>query len=161
MPESSLDIVWKALETVKDPEIPVLSVVELGLIRQVGLEDGRVVVTMTPSFIGCPALDVMQREVERSVRELGFEQVEVKTLLSPPWTSDWITSDGREKLRKFGLAPPPQHHGDLQRVIDLAATCPYCDSQDTELRNSFGPTLCRSIYICNSCQQPFEQFKPL
>ena len=157
----NLDRVWQALEEVKDPEIPVISIVELGLIRQVGYSAGRLVVTLSPSFVGCPALDVMRRDVALRLQELGEEQVEIKTVFSPPWTSDWITPAGREKLRGFGLALPPYHGGDLTTVLQQAAWCPYCESQDTELKNSFGSTPCRSIYFCNSCTQPFEQFKPL
>lgn len=156
-----LDHVWRALEQVKDPEIPVISIVELGLIRQVGYAGRRLVVTMTPSFIGCPALDVMRQEVRRRLQAIGADQVEVKTVLSPPWTSDWITTAGREKLRAFGLAPPPLRGGDLEASLQAAARCPYCEATDTELKNSFGSTLCRAIYFCNSCSQPFEQFKPL
>lgn len=158
---SDLTAVWAALESVKDPEIPVVSVVELGLIRQIGFDGERLVVTMTPSFIGCPALDVMQREVLQAVQRLGFEQSEVRVVHQPPWSSDWITSAGRDKLRGFGLSPAPLHGGDMAAALELAAICPYCESNDTELKNSFGPTLCRAIYFCNACQQPFEQFKPL
>ncbi len=158
---TALSAVWEALQQVKDPEIPVVSVVELGLIRQIGLDAERLVVTMTPSFIGCPALDVMQREIEMAVQAVGYPQFEVRVVYQPPWSSDWITSDGREKLRQFGLSPPPHHGGDLPAALEAAALCPYCESDDTELKNSFGPTLCRAIYYCNACHQPFEQFKPL
>ena len=157
----NLDRVWQALEEVKDPELPVISIVELGLIRQVGYTAGRLVVTLSPSFVGCPALDVMRRDVRLRLQQLGEESVEIKTVFSPPWTSDWITPAGREKLRGFGLAPPPQHAGDLAAALQQAARCPYCESQATDLKNSFGSTPCRSIYFCNSCVQPFEQFKPL
>lgn len=157
----STEAIWSALEKVKDPEIPVVSIVELGLIRQVGIEGRRLVITMTPSFVGCPALDTMKREVERSMAVLGHPEVEVKTVLHPPWTSDWITSQGRAKLERFGLAPPIIHGGDLESLVDAAAVCPYCRSDQTDRKNSFGPTLCRAIYYCNSCNQPFEQFKPL
>ncbi|MGH2619690.1 MAG: 1,2-phenylacetyl-CoA epoxidase subunit PaaD [Anaerolineales bacterium] len=157
----NLDRVWQALDEVKDPELPVISIVELGLIRQVGHAAGRLVVTLSPSFVGCPALDVMRRDVQLRLQELGEGLVEIRTVFSPPWTSDWITPSGREKLRRFGLAPPPRHGGDLTTVLQQAARCPYCESQNTELKNSFGSTPCRSIYYCNSCVQPFEQFKPL
>lgn len=156
-----IEAVWEALEAVKDPEIPAVSVVELGLIRQIGYHGDRLVVTMTPSFIGCPALDVMQDMVEQALLGLGAAQPRVKLIYQPPWTSDWITSEGRRKLRDFGLAPPPPHGGDVAAALDAAAICPYCDSDHTELKNSFGSTLCRAIYVCNNCQQPFEQFKPL
>lgn len=153
--------VWEALEGVKDPEIPVVSVVELGLIRQVGHDGQRLIVTMTPSFVGCPALDVMQQEVERALEAIGYASPQVRMVYRPPWTSDWITSEGRRKLQQFGLAPAALHGGDLSAALQAPAICPYCESDQTELKNSFGPTLCRAIYFCNACRQPFEQFKPL
>ncbi len=155
------DQIWEALNDVKDPEIPVVSVVELGIVRAVVVTDGQVTVTITPTFSGCPALHVMQADIEARIRQLGVEQVEVKTTLTPRWTTDWITDEARIKLRGFGLAPPPLHRGDVNVIFLDAAACPYCDSNDTTLKNTFGPTLCRMIYYCNSCQQPFEQFKPV
>ncbi len=153
--------VWKILDEIKDPEIPVVSMVELGLIRQVAVDKGEVRVTMSPTFAGCPALRVMQAQIEERLQAEGAEQVRVDCTTTPPWSSDWITPAGREKLKSFGLAPPPQHGGDFERVLKLAAACPYCGSTDTVEKNSFGPTLCRAIYYCNNCQQPFEQFKPI
>jgi ring-1,2-phenylacetyl-CoA epoxidase subunit PaaD len=161
MIETSLDQVWDALQEVKDPEIPTVSVVELGLIRQVGFEGSRLIVTLAPTFVGCPALDVMGAAIEEQLLEIGIDQVEVKLVFQPPWTSDLITSEGREKLKQIGLAPPPKHGGELERFIEASARCPYCDSTETEMKNSFGSTLCRAIYFCNNCTQPFEQFKPI
>lgn len=153
--------IWRILETVKDPEIPVVSVVELGLIRSVGVQEGKVVVSFTPTFAGCPALLVMREEIDQRLRQAGAQEVEVKLIYSPAWSSDWITSTARRKLREFGLAPPPRHAGLVEQVLDEAAVCPYCGSLETALKNSFGPTLCRAIYFCNNCRQPFEQFKPV
>ena len=154
--------IWKALEQVKDPEIPVVSVVEMGIVREVVVADDGVEVTMTPTFSGCPALDVMRRDIETAVRQLGIQQVTVNTVLHPPWSTDWITDEAREKLRQFGLAPPQKHGGDLISVAFLdVAQCPRCNSKNTVIKNSFGPTLCRMIYYCNDCQDAFEQFKPL
>jgi ring-1,2-phenylacetyl-CoA epoxidase subunit PaaD len=153
--------IWEILDEVKDPEIPVVSVVELGLIRSVGVERDRVVVKMSPTFVGCPALQVMQAEIKESLERAGIQEVEVKMTFSPPWSSEWITSAGREKLRQFGLAPPPRHAGDIELALLEEVACPYCESEDTRLTNSFGPTLCRAIYFCNACRQPFEQFKPV
>ncbi len=161
MIETSLNRVWEVLEEVKDPEIPTVSVVELGLIRQVGFEGPRLIVAMAPTFVGCPALDVMAATIKEQLLEIGIDQVEVKIVYHPPWTSDWITSEGRQKLKMLGLAPPAQHGGDLERFIEAPAQCPYCESTDTELKNSFGSSLCRAIYFCNNCTQPFEQFKPI
>ncbi|MEJ2265438.1 MAG: phenylacetate-CoA oxygenase subunit PaaJ [Anaerolineales bacterium] len=153
--------IWDILEEIKDPEIPVVSVVEMGLIRSVGLEGKKIIVVMTPTFAGCPALDVIQREIDRHIRSAGAQDVEVKMTYSPPWSSNWILPEGRRKLKEFGLAPPPRHKDDIQSALLEEVTCPYCDSRQTTLKNSFGPTLCRAIYYCNNCHQPFEQFKPL
>jgi ring-1,2-phenylacetyl-CoA epoxidase subunit PaaD len=154
--------IWQALTEVCDPEIPVVSLVEMGIIRDVtARDDGAVTVAMTPTFAGCPALHVMREDIEAKLKEMGATAVTVETTLSPPWSSDWITPAGRAKLKEFGLAPPPRHGGNINVVLLDLAPCPYCDSPNTSLKNSFGPTLCRAIYYCNNCQQPFEQFKPL
>ena len=153
--------IWQALETVMDPEIPVVSLVEMGIVRDVEVAGGRVTVTMTPTFSGCPALDVMRREVIEKVASLGVEQVEVGMVLSPPWTTDWITEVARAKLKAFGLAPPRPGGGSQDVIFYDLALCPRCDGMNTTLKNSFGPTLCRAIYYCEDCQEPFEQFKAL
>jgi ring-1,2-phenylacetyl-CoA epoxidase subunit PaaD len=153
--------VWEALGEVMDPEIPVISVVDLGVIRSVAVVDGAVSIAMLPTFAGCPALDVMRAEVEARVRQLGVAHVAVRLVLSPPWSTDMISEAGREQLKAFGLAPPRPHGGLIELIFDEAAACPYCGSTDTSLKNSFGPTLCRAIYYCSSCQQPFEKIKGL
>jgi ring-1,2-phenylacetyl-CoA epoxidase subunit PaaD len=150
-----------ALAEVKDPEIPVISVVELGVIRAVAVDGDRVTIDMAPTFAGCPALAAMQAQVAERVRQLGAATVEVRLVLSPPWSTDWISEAARAKLRAFGLAPARPHGGLLQIQFEAPAICPHCGSQDTTLKNSFGPTLCRALYYCNHCQQPFEQFKAL
>lgn len=154
--------VWQALQGVMDPEIPVVSVVDMGIIRAVETDPAGVTVTMTPTFSGCPALDVMRRDVAAAVRSLGVAEVTIRLVLHPPWTTEWISEAGREKLRRFGLAPPPRHAGEPAAVafFDLAE-CPRCGSTHTSLRNAFGPTLCRMIWYCHDCQDAFEQFKPL
>jgi ring-1,2-phenylacetyl-CoA epoxidase subunit PaaD len=154
--------VWRALDEVKDPEIPVVSVVEMGIIRAVDVTPDGVAVTMTPTFSGCPALDVMRRDVEAAVRGLGAKWVSVRTVLHPPWSTEWISASGRDKLHRFGIAPPLRHAGDPAAVafFDLAE-CPRCGSTNTSLRNAFGPTLCRMIWYCHACQDAFEQFKAL
>ncbi len=156
-------VVWQALAEVKDPEIPLVSLVEMGIVRDVAVaEDGTVTVQMTPTFSGCPALEVMRREITEAVQGLGAAAVNVEMVLNPPWSSDWISDEARVKLNNFGLAPPPRHGGNVQTILFWdAAACPRCGSTRTTLQNSFGPTLCRAIYTCNDCQEPFEQFKPL
>lgn len=152
--------IWEALQTVKDPEIPVVSVVEMGIVRDVSLIDSGVQVTLTPTFAGCPALHVMQMEVAHCLAALGLENAQVVVALSPHWTSDWITPEARAKLKAFGLAPPGPA-SQINVFFQDPSACPYCGSFDTELKNSFGSTLCRAIHYCRACQQPFEQFKPL
>lgn len=154
--------IWQALEEVKDPELPHVSVVEMGIVREVQLEAGCVHVKMTPTFSGCPALDVMRRDIAAKVRELGFAQVTVETVLHPPWTSDWIADSARDKLQQLGIAPPIRHGGNLIPIAFLdVVTCPRCGSTNTILKNAFGPTLCKSVWYCQQCQDGFEQFKAL
>lgn len=157
-----INSIWQALEEVKDPELPHVSVVEMGIVRDVQIEAGRVHVKMTPTFSGCPALDVMRRDIEARIHELGFSQVTVETVLHPPWTSDWIAESARDKLQQLGIAPPIRHGGNLIPIAFLdVATCPHCGSSNTVLKNAFGPTLCKSVWYCHDCQDGFEEFKAL
>jgi ring-1,2-phenylacetyl-CoA epoxidase subunit PaaD len=156
-----LDEIWRALDEITDPEIPVVSLVEMGIVREVQIDDDGVTVCMTPTFTGCPALDMMRAAIVEKLRATGITRVEVKTVLNPPWSSDWISDAARAKLKAFGLAPPPKHAGNVQLFFDEAVACPYCNSTNTRVTNQFGPTLCRAIYFCRNCQQPFEQFKAL
>jgi len=155
--------VWEALGEIPDPEIPVISLVELGVIRGVEIEDGRVRVDFTPTFLGCPALEVMQTAMAERIRELGAEP-EVRVLTDDSWSTDRITPEGREKLREAGFAPPAPREAGAPTLVQLqsqAFRCPYCGSTDTKLDNIFGPTPCRSLRYCNACRQPFEQFKTI
>ena len=162
MSNLTTDHIWEVLDEVKDPEIPVVSVVEMGLIRSVGIEGEKVIVSFTPTFAGCPAFQVMQDDIQKHLKEAGAKDVEVKITYHPPWRSDWILTEGRRKLKEFGLAPPPvRGQKSVEEALSMPVICPYCESENTTLKNSFGPTLCRSIYYCENCQQPFEQFKPI
>lgn len=154
--------VWTALETVTDPEIPVLSVVEMGIIADVRVESEEVVVELTPTFAGCPALDVIRGNIAQAVGAAGFDDVRVSVVFDPPWSSDRITPEGLRKLKEFGLAPPSRcgTTGATFKALQQVA-CPYCNSTDTTLESIFGPTLCRAIHYCNACRQSFEQFKPV
>jgi ring-1,2-phenylacetyl-CoA epoxidase subunit PaaD len=155
--------VWEALAQIPDPEIPVISLVELGVIRGVEVEDGRVRVDFTPTFLGCPALEVMQAEMAERIRALGAEP-DVRVLSDDSWSTDRITPEGREKLREAGFAPPAPREAGAPTLVQLqsqAFRCPYCGSNDTKLENIFGPTPCRSLRYCNACRQPFEQFKTI
>ena len=151
------DAVWAAFEEIPDPEIPVVSLVDLGVIRSVDVRNGHVHVEFTPTFLGCPALEVMKRSLEAKVRELGAEP-DVEVVNDDSWGTDKITAAGREKLRAAGFAPPAPRLVQLQSHVHR---CPYCGSTDTTLENLFGPTPCRSIRYCNACRQPFEQFKTI
>jgi ring-1,2-phenylacetyl-CoA epoxidase subunit PaaD len=155
--------VWEALEGIPDPEIPVVSLVELGVIRSVDVQDGRVRIEFTPTFLGCPALEVMKRAMEEKVTELGAEP-EVEVVTDDSWSTDRITPAGREKLREAGFAPPAPREATAPKLVQLEANvfrCPYCGSTKTKLENIFGPTPCRSLRYCESCRQPFEQFKTI
>jgi ring-1,2-phenylacetyl-CoA epoxidase subunit PaaD len=154
--------VWEALAEIPDPEIPAVSLVDLGVVRAVDVEGDRVRVEFTPTFLGCPAVEVMRAQMVETIRELGADaQVDVA---SEGWSSDRITPEGRRKLRESGFAPPaPRGSGPvtLLQIQTAVHTCPYCGSEDTRLDNLFGPTPCRSIRYCASCRQPFEQFKTI
>jgi ring-1,2-phenylacetyl-CoA epoxidase subunit PaaD len=155
--------VWAALEEIPDPEIPVISLVDLGVIRDVSVADGRVRVELTPTFLGCPALDAMKRALAEKVTALGAEP-DVAVITDDSWSTDRITPAGREKLRAAGFAPPAPRAAGATTLVQLqsrAFRCPYCGSTDTRLENIFGPTPCRSIRWCASCRQPFEQFKTI
>jgi ring-1,2-phenylacetyl-CoA epoxidase subunit PaaD len=157
------DQVWAALDEIADPEIPVISLVELGVVRDVAIEGDRVHVSLTPTFLGCPALEAMQRALESKITELGGDP-EVEVVRGDAWSTDRITPIGREKLRAAGFAPPPPREASAPRLLQLQAKafrCPYCGSTETTLENLFGPTPCRSIRYCESCRQPFEQFKTI
>jgi len=153
--------IWTALDEVPDPELPVVSLIELGIVRSVEVVESAVKVTITPTFSGCPAYEVMAAQIEERVNQLGIAQIEVRVNHDPPWTSEWITDSARKKLKAVGLVPPPRHSGDFIQVLIDPVPCPHCDSQNTTLQNSFGTTPCRMIYTCNNCLEPFELFKPL
>jgi ring-1,2-phenylacetyl-CoA epoxidase subunit PaaD len=160
--ELTKDQIMNWLEEVKDPEIPVLSLVDLGVITSVDISGSSVTVEMTPTFVGCPALDAMKEDVVQALTMKGVANTRVVVSFREPWTSDKITAKGKEALKKFGLAPPPPNN---QLFTDLEILerpmCPRCDGSNTELKNPFGPTLCRAIYYCHTCKEAFEQFKPL
>jgi len=156
------DAVWAALAEIPDPEIPVISLVDLGVIKEVVVADDGVRIEFTPTFMGCPALETMEREMRARVAQLGAK-VEVRVVLDDSWSTDRISPEGREKLRRAGFAPPtPRVAGKLELVhLQRGFRCPYCGSRDTRLENLFGPTPCRSIRYCSECRQPFEQFKTI
>jgi ring-1,2-phenylacetyl-CoA epoxidase subunit PaaD len=159
----TVDDVWAALAEIPDPEIPVISLVDLGVIRDVRVTAGRVHVEFTPTFMGCPALDVMRDRMSERIEALGGEP-DIDVILDDSWSTDRITPAGREKLRAAGFAPPAPRTAGGPRLVQLhrgGFRCPYCGSTETRLENLFGPTPCRSLRYCSSCRQPYEQFKTI
>lgn len=149
------------LEEVKDPEIPVLSLVDLGVIRSVEINGNDVSVVMTPTFVGCPALDLMRSEVETVLLRHGIPNPMVTISMEKPWSSNDISEKGRAALKKFGISPPPSSQVFTDLAILEHASCPRCNGTNTQLKNTFGPALCRAVYYCVDCREAFEQFKPL
>ncbi len=154
--------VWEALASVKDPEIPVLSIVDMKIVSRVRASGTAVEVEITPTFAGCPALALMKDEIRKVLTEMGFTDVSVETNFTAPWSTDLLEPDAREKLRSFGIAPPPRPvQIDLGRALAEPVACPYCASAATHLESAFGATLCKQIFYCDACRQSFERFKPL
>ena len=165
----SLEEIWAWLDSVSDPEIPILSVVDLGIVRNVRwIEENRistatderelvptVVVTVTPTYSGCPAMAVIKADIQRALLQRGISRVSFETQLSPAWTTDWMTERGRKRLREYGIAPPGPQAANPSTLVP----CPRCGSSDTRLVSRFGSTPCKAFYICNSCLEPFDYFK--
>ncbi len=158
------ELVWRVLAEIPDPEIPVVSIVDLGVVADVRVAAGRrVEIDFTPTFMGCPALDTMRTQMEAAIRGLGAEP-DVRVVLDDSWSTDRITPEGRAKLRAAGFAPPAPRSAGRPTLVQLERgpfRCPWCGSTDTKLENVFGPTPCRSLRYCNGCRQPFEQFKTI
>jgi len=158
---------WSALERVPDPELPVVSVVELGLVRSLEWSETTLVVRVTPTYSGCPATEVIARDIEAALRGAGVEDVRVETVLAPAWTTDWITPAARAKLRAFGIAPPGAAIPPKVNVAGIsplrksAPACPRCDSPRTRLVSQFGSTACKALYACLACAEPFDYLKPI
>jgi len=161
--DTSSKTLFKILEQVKDPEIPVLNVVEMGIVRKAELQNEEVVITITPTYSGCPAMKEIENEILSALKSTGYAQAKVITSFAEPWTSDWMTTEAKQKLKDYGIAPPGAASGDSLVIFPKpkAVPCPFCDSNKTELRNNFGSTACKALHYCNTCQQPFEQFKAI
>jgi ring-1,2-phenylacetyl-CoA epoxidase subunit PaaD len=161
----SREELFELLDTVKDPEVPVISIVELGIVRDAHVaDDGRVTVTITPTYSGCPAMFEIERDIRRVLMEHGFANAAVKTTYTPAWTTAWIGEEARAKLEAYGIAPPARTESeDLIPLRRRSATvrCPFCKSLATERKSEFGSTACKSIWVCLDCRQPFEEFKAL
>lgn len=153
------DKVIEALQTVKDPEIDSVSILELGMVEELEIMPNGVFIKLLPTFMGCPALEIIQKNVVNAVTAIDeVQNVDVQFIYHPPWTSDRVSDIGRERLKEFGIAPPPRH---ISETGEWQADCPYCGSTYTTLENLFGPTACRSILYCKSCKNPFEAMKPV
>jgi len=150
---------WNAAATVVDPEIPVLTIADLGVLREVTVSDGHVEIAITPTYSGCPAMNMIALEIELALEREGFHKPSIRTVLSPAWTTDWMSEDGRRKLREYGIAPPlpASSRRALFGVQEVA--CPQCGSKDTEQLAEFGSTSCKALWRCKSCREPFDYFK--
>lgn len=149
-----------ALDGVHDPEIPALTIAQLGILREVAERDGRIVVTLTPTYSGCPATAAIELEVQVALARAGLADAEIRTILSPPWNTDWITPEGRARLRAAGIAPPQKASGKAALLgLDPEIACPHCGNARTEKLSEFGATACKALYRCLGCREPFEYFK--
>jgi ring-1,2-phenylacetyl-CoA epoxidase subunit PaaD len=167
----SLEHVWGWLDAIPDPEIPVISIVELGIVRELAWHDDECVVTVTPTYSGCPATEVISAQIRDCLREHGIAHVRLRTRLAPAWSTDWLTPKARDKLRAYGIAPPVGHVSEGwsdvglrtchtgERGVDAKIACPLCSSTDTELISAFGSTPCKSLHRCRQCREPFDYFK--
>lgn len=164
MMDASTDIIWSWLDAIPDPEIPVISVIDLGIVRGVHWESGTCVVTITPTYSGCPAVTLIREQIVQALGAQGIGQVEVRLQLAPAWTTDWMTARGRQQLAGYGIAPPAQTVIDIsgitrRRQPALRVACPQCGSTHTHLVSQFGSTACKALYRCDDCREPFDYFK--
>lgn len=153
--------IWQLLEEVKDPEVPVLSVIDLGIIRAVKTDEDKIDITITPTYSGCPAMDVISMDIRLKLIEKGYRNVSIRQQLSPAWTTDWMSEEGKQKLKAFGIAPPnpKQQFCTTEMFRQEAVQCPRCHSYHTELISQFGSTACKAMYRCLDCKEPFDYFK--
>lgn len=155
--DSQINYIWTLLEEVKDPEVPVLSVVDLGVIRNVEMaNETEPIITITPTYSGCPAMDVISMDIRLKLLEQGFKNISIKSVLQPAWTTDWMTESGKQKLKDYGIAPP-QYNSDHK--AEEVVPCPQCHSTNTTLLSQFGSTACKALYQCLDCKEPFDYFK--
>jgi len=153
--------IWKILEEVKDPEVPVLSIIDLGIVRSVNTSNDQVAVNITPTYSGCPAMDVIQMDIRLKLLEKGYKNIIISQSLSPAWTTDWMTEEGKRKLKAYGIAPPnpKQQFCSTEMFQQEAVQCPRCNSFHTEVISRFGSTACKALYRCLDCKEAFDYFK--
>ena len=159
------ETIWNLLKEIPDPEVPAINIVELGVVREVIIHDDSLEIIITPTYSGCPAMKMIEEDIISTLKENGFENIKIKTIFSPPWTTDWMTDETKAKLKSYGIAPPDKLSkeelfpflSEKKKIL----SCPYCNSENTVLQSQFGSTACKALYYCNNCQQPFEHFKCL
>lgn len=160
----SANAILDLLGSIPDPEIPVISIVELGVVRQIEMLDDKIIVSITPTYSGCPAMKQIEDDIRKAMKEKGLENVEIKMIYSPAWTTDWMSDEAKEKLRRYGIAPP-EHSSIDKRVLmgleERVVNCPRCLSKNTKMISQFGSTACKALYQCNDCLEPFDYFKCL
>jgi len=151
--------IWNYLSEVLDPEVPVLNVVELGIVRSIDVSQNTVEVTITPTYSGCPAMAVIESDIMAKLKEKNIPNVSINTVLSPAWTTEWMTEGAKEKLKSYGIAPPHMDHSCTDPIMGQPKDCPLCGSEHVELKSRFGSTACKSLYVCKDCLEPFDYFK--
>lgn len=159
--DAELARILELLNQVTDPEIPVLTIADLGVLREVIRDKGKPVVVITPTYSGCPAMHAIEKDIQSTLRKAGYRDVEVRTRLAPAWTTDWMSAAGRRKLRQYGIAPPGACGGGEAVPLALKVSCPRCHSLNTEVLSEYGSTACKALYRCRECLEPFDYFKPI
>jgi ring-1,2-phenylacetyl-CoA epoxidase subunit PaaD len=158
----SVEKIWSLLQTVTDPEVPVLTILDLGIVRNVKVQDDKVEITITPTYSGCPAMDVISMNIRMVLLQEGITDISITQNLSPAWTTDWMTEEGKQKLKAYGIAPPQYKQVVCEPEAfakEEAIQCPLCNSYNTRLVSQFGSTACKALYQCNDCKEPFDYFK--
>ena len=159
---STKDKIWALLEEIPDPEIPVLSIHDLGIVRKIDEINNEIIVTITPTYSGCPAMNVFEADIVSTLNKYGYDNVSIKTIYDPPWTTDWLSEEAKKKLQDYGIAPPEQKTTDKNALLvddRKSVTCPQCKSTSSKMISQFGSTACKSLYQCNECMEPFDYFK--
>ncbi|MBL7804134.1 MAG: phenylacetate-CoA oxygenase subunit PaaJ [Saprospiraceae bacterium] len=153
--------IWERLEQIPDPEVPVITITELGVVRGIDWDGDKLTITITPTYTGCPAMTLFTAEIRAAMHAMGFQNLDIKTVYSPAWTTDWLSDAAREKLRRYGIAPPVKTISDPDDLFapPPAVPCPHCGSDHTHESSRFGSTACKALYVCDDCKEPFEYFK--
>ena len=159
---STKDKIWKLLEEIPDPEIPVLTIHDLGIVRKIDEINNEIIVTITPTYSGCPAMNQFEADILTTLNKQGYDKVSIVTTYDPPWTTDWLSEEAKKKLQDYGIAPPEQKTTDKNALLvddRKSVTCPQCKSTNSKMISQFGSTACKSLYQCNDCMEPFDYFK--